>query len=146
MKHFEPGQPVLFRHDDSSPWNYSLYNRLDIGAEYHLIVGRYAVMDKNILPYNDNTKHLVGTDDNYTEWEPEPNTIIAVRNEKSEQWRYRLFLRKDDKNEYVCLSDNVSYQRYLQLPQNSSNPCAIIKKDVECCWQQATSIEESLKD
>lgn len=146
MKHFEPGQPVIYKSKHSRTWDYGLYNRITTCGTEHLVVGGFFVEDKNILPYNDDIKYLIGTDNDYIEWEPIPNTVIAVKNTESEQWRYRLFIKKNDKNEYVCLSDNVSYQRYLKLPQVGANSCAIVKKDVECCWQQATSIEESLKD
>lgn len=125
MKHFEPGQPILFRTTIARTWNYSLYNRITTCGTEHLIVGGCFVKDENILPYNDSTKYLLGTDDNYTEWKPKPNTIIAVRDDKEDAWRYRLFLYMDDQHRYVCKTD---------------------VRNGEWEWRYATSIEESLKD
>ena len=147
MQHFEPGQPIVCRNRNNGVWNYSIYNRpSDTYSNTHITIDHVQISDENILPFNEKTQHLVGKYINYTEYEPEPNTVIAVRNNEQEQWRYRLFLKKDDKNKYVCLSDSTSYQRYSQLPENSVNQCDIIKRDLECCWLQATSIEESKKD
>ena len=125
MKHFEPGQPVVYRTNNSPTWNYSLYNRITTCGTEHLVVGECFVEDKNILHYNDSTKCLIGTNNAYTEWEPVPNTVIAVRNNEESNWAYRLFLYIDNSNRYVCKTDasNNEYE-----------------------WQYATSIEESLKD
>ena len=125
MKHFESGQPIVFRTDNVSAWNYSLYNRISTDGTEHLVVGRFFVKDKNILAYNDNTKHLIGTTDNYNEWEPAPNTVIAVRDDDETDWKYRLFLYMNNENRYVCKTDGSTG---------------------EYEWQYATSIEESLKD
>ena len=125
MKRFEPGQPVIYRTNNSPTWNYSLYNRITTCGTEHLIVGGCFVKDKNILPYNDSTKYLLGTDNDYTEWEPVPNTVIAVRNNEENDWMYRLFLCMDDMGRYVCKTDGSTG---------------------EYEWQYATSIEESLKD
>lgn len=125
MKHFEPGQPVVYRTELSLVWNYSLYNRITTNGTEHLVVGGYCTRDKDILPYNNNTKHLIGTVNSYVEWEPEPYTVIAVRDDNKVNWKYRLFVCMDDENRYVCKTDGNT---------------------VEYAWQYATSIEESLKD
>lgn len=124
MKHFEPGQPVVYRTELSLVWNYSLYNRVTTNGAEHLVVGGYCTRDEDILPYNHNTKHLIGTVNSYVEWEPKPNTVIAVRDDSKVNWKYRLFVRMDDENRYVCKADGST---------------------VEYAWQYATSIEESKK-
>ena len=128
MKHFEPGQPVIYKSNHSRIWDYGLYNRITTCGTEHLVVGGFFIKDENILPYNDSIKYLIGTDNDYTEWKPEPNTVIAVRDHEQDSWMYRLFLCIDDKNRYVCKMDG-----------NSTN-----KHTYE--WKYATSIEESLKD
>ena len=125
MKHFEPGQPVIFRTSLLPTWNFSIYNRITTDGTEHLVVGGCFVKNENILPYNDNTKYLLGTINDYDEWEPEPNTVIAVRDDEEDDWMYRLFLYRDDMNRYVCKTDG---------------------SDGEYEWQYATSIEESLKN
>lgn len=147
MQHFEPGQPIICRCRANAIWNYNIYNRpSDAYSNTHITIDNVQIKDENILPFNEKTKHLIGKYTNYSEYEPEPNTVIAVRNQNTEQWSYRLFLKKDDKDRYVCLLDNTSYQHYLRLPNHSTNNHAIVKRDLECCWLQATSIEESKKD
>lgn len=127
MKHFEPGQPVVFRTDNLPVWNYGIYNRFSIDKTEHVTVGACFVKDKDILPYNDKTKHLIGTYYDYTEWEPEPNTIIAVRHNEKHSWKYRKFVYKDnDSNKYACIVEDDENEIHL--------------------WDFATSIEESLKD
>jgi hypothetical protein len=147
MKHFEPGQPIVCRSKNNGVWNYSIYNRpSDTYSDIHITIDHVQISDKNILPFNEKTQHLVGKYINYTEHEPEPNTVIAVRDKESESWSYRLFLRKDDENRYVCLLDNTSYQHYLILPKDSTDYDAVSKRDLEHHWLQATSIEESKKN
>lgn len=125
MKHFEPGQPILFRCNDNSAWSYSLYNRITTCGTEHLIVGGCFIKDKNILPYNDSTKYLLGTENDYIEWEPEPNTVIAVRHNENHSWKYRKFVYKDG-DKYACVVEDDENEIHL--------------------WGFATSIEESLKD
>lgn len=125
MKHFEPGQPIICRNRDNALWNYSIYNRpSDTYTDTHITIDHVQISDKNILPFNDNTKHLLGTNNDYTEWEPEPSTVIAVRDDEEDDWVYRVFLYRNDINFYVCKVDGSTG---------------------EYAWQYATSIEESLK-
>ena len=147
MQHFEPGQPIICRYRNNAIWNYNIYNRpSDAYSDTHITIDNTAIKDENILPFNEKTQHLVGKYTDYTKYEPEPNTVIAVRNKETEQWCYRLFIRKEAYNRYICLSDSTSYQYYLSLPESSVSCHTIVKKDLECCWPYATSIIESIKD
>ena len=126
MQHFEPGQPIICRYSNNAVWNYNIYNRpSDAYSNMHITIDNVPIKDENILPFNEKTQHLVGKYINYTEYEPEPNTVIAVRHNEKHSWKYRKFVYKDA-NKYACIVEDDENEIHL--------------------WDFATSIEESIKD
>lgn len=93
---FEPFQKVLVRLQEGEVWKCAFYDRKGVGA-YHIVIGpAYDPTDGNILPYNDETKHLLGTKDDPTPpWEPKPDELVAVRDYFEESWKARKFVREE---------------------------------------------------
>lgn len=64
---FKAGEEVLIRGSKREAWDYTLYNRPH-SKGLHLVVGHLeAIYDCHILPYNEQTKHLLGTTDDLEE-------------------------------------------------------------------------------
>lgn len=91
---FEPFQKVLVRLQEGEVWKCAFYDRKGVGA-YHIVIGpAYDPTDGNILPYNDETKHLLGTDNDPTpKWEPEEGELVAVRDLEDQNWVARKFIQ-----------------------------------------------------
>ena len=55
-------------------------------------------VDACIIPYSGN-EHLLGTTDSPTpKWVPKPGELVAVRDSENEEWKARVFLRRDSDN------------------------------------------------
>lgn len=94
---FEPFQKVLVRLQEGEVWKCAFYDRKGVGA-YHLVIGpAYDPTEGNILPYNDETKHLLGTDnDPAPKWEPQPMELVAVKDDEEASWKARRFCRVEN--------------------------------------------------
>lgn len=95
-KDFEPFQKVLVRLQEGEVWKCAFYDRKGVG-KYHIVIGpAYDPTDGNILPYNDETKHLLDTKNDPTpKWEPKPDELVAVRDNKQTNWFARKFIKKN---------------------------------------------------
>ena len=96
MQKFEPDQLVLVRHEDGWPWRLRRYSLFD-GIRHETQDGN-GWYDECILPYAEN-EHLLGTTDSPTpKWVPNPGELVAVRDSENEEWKARVFLRRDSDN------------------------------------------------
>ena len=104
MQHFEPDQLVLVRYIGNKVWRLKRYSFFD-GQEHETQDGA-TFSDKDILPYAGN-EHLLGTTDSpMPKWEPKPGELVAVRFVPDEEWKARVFIRRDSDNGiFECGSD-----------------------------------------
>ena len=61
ISNFKPFDKVLVRDDDDEPWRIAFYGYYNKEAHYSHFVG--SCWAKQCIPYNDDTKHLLGTTD-----------------------------------------------------------------------------------
>ena len=61
ISNFKPFDKVLVRDDDDEPWRIAFYGYYNKEAHYSHFVG--TCWAKQCIPYNDDTKHLLGTTD-----------------------------------------------------------------------------------
>ena len=96
---FEPFQPVLVR--IGGKWNADFFSHLedledlagDNVTRYMTASGK-SFIDYNILPYDDDTKHLLGTkDEPKPKWQPKPGELVAVSDDKK-KWFAQVFISK----------------------------------------------------
>jgi len=89
---FEPFQKVLVRDCDDSKWEINLFERM-VDGKYLCLAGAYY----QCLPYNNETKHLLGTTDSPTPPEPEFKwgDHVEVRNDKYNDWKKALFCNRN---------------------------------------------------
>ena len=102
MQKFEPFQKVLVRESVDEVWEADFYSHYNEGDHYtitHTPMNDDEVLSQFLIPYNDETKHLLGTTDSPTpKWEPKPGELVAVRDSENEEWKARVFLRRDSDN------------------------------------------------
>lgn len=74
---FEPYQKVLVR--ISGEWNAAFYSHRSEASGWHFTTAYSEFPPDRILPYNDETKHLLGTEDDFKpKWQPKPGELVAV--------------------------------------------------------------------
>ena len=101
MKKFNVFDPVLVRTGSTTPWSADFYDRLADGGKGHWCITGILVRDENILPYNEETKHLHNTIDEFTKWEPKKGEPILVKDNCDVTWTLRIFLKMQS-NRFVC--------------------------------------------
>lgn len=78
MKHqFKPFDQVLVRDDDNQVWHASIYSHYRSKANIH----KHRCIDDaytQCIPYNEETAHLIGTDEPYKEPEPKEWQIMGT--------------------------------------------------------------------
>ena len=92
MKKFNPFDRVLVRQSANHAWSADLYDRYIEVYNNHASVGGVLVEDTNILPYNEETRHLHGTVGELVKWKPKKGEPILVRDTDDEEWTLRIFL------------------------------------------------------
>ena len=76
---FEPYQKVLVR--ISGEWNAAFYSHRAEDSGWHFTTNYSGVPSDRILPYNDETKHLLGTEDDFKpkrKWKPKQGQLVAA--------------------------------------------------------------------
>lgn len=105
MTTFEPFQKVLVRESVDEVWQADLYSHCDEGLHYilgHPPINEDEFLSYFLIPYNDETKHLLGTTDSLAPtWEPKPGELVAVRQNDKTSWRPRVFAYRKGKY-FVC--------------------------------------------
>ena len=95
MKKFNAFDRVLIRQSANHAWSADLYDRYIEIYNNHAVVSGVLVEDENILPYNEKTKHLHNTVDEFVEWMPKKGEPILVRDNEDTYWNIRIFLGMD---------------------------------------------------
>jgi len=92
---FEPFQQILARVTHSKIWFATLFSHYTEDGEIATSTAHLFSPDA-VLPYNDNTAHLLGTTDDPTPPEPEFKfgDHVEVRAKESDPWEKAIFLRK----------------------------------------------------
>ena len=104
MKKFSAFEPVLVRISDNAKWHADFYDQLTANDERHQCMTNVLVKDENILPYNEETKHLHGTVGEYIKWIPKKGEPILVRDTNNERWAIRIFMGMEG-NYFVGITD-----------------------------------------
>jgi hypothetical protein len=104
MQKFNPFDPVLVRQSANHVWSVDLYDRYDRFFDNHVVISGATVEDTNILPYNEETRHLHGTVGEFTKWVPKKGEPILVKDDEMNNWTLRIFLGMRN-NKYMCTSD-----------------------------------------
>lgn len=107
---FEPFQKVLVRESMDEVWEADFYSHCEEGRHY--IIGHMRIdttdefLSNFLIPYNDETKHLLGTTDNFApKWEPKPGELVAVSRIGKELWKPRVFIRKSEEF-FICQNED----------------------------------------
>lgn len=113
---FEPFQRVLVRNDDIAYWGIDFFEEYAETLEYPYVCLTNSY--KQCLPYNDETKHLLGTDNSPTPPEPEFRWGDHVEAKLADGyvWEKAIYCFKE-KGKFVCLYPdshliNASYCRH----------------------------------
>ena len=96
MQKFEPDQLVLVKYAVNEIWRLRRYSFFD-GKEHETQDG-CTFSDRFIIPYSGNEQLLGTTDSPAPKWEPKPGELVAVRDSENEEWKARVFLRRDSDN------------------------------------------------
>jgi hypothetical protein len=111
---FQPLDPILYKaKDGTEKWLlrvFSHYGESDKGHKrVYTTTGWFSVEDYDVIPFNDETRHLLGTKDpapKHLGWEPEPGDLVAVRNKESDRWKARVFVRINEQEERAFMCDD----------------------------------------
>ena len=90
MQKFTVFEPVLIRDGNNARWFANFYDHPD--SKGHWCITGAFVTDENILPYNEETKHLHNTVGEFTKWKPKKGEPILVRDMDNERWTLRIFI------------------------------------------------------
>ena len=92
MKKFNAFDPVLVRANSNMQWHADFYDYMADGDKGHWCIASALVKDENILPYNEETKHLHHNVGEFTKWVPKKGEPILVRDMDNERWNVNIFI------------------------------------------------------
>lgn len=104
MKKFNVFDPVLVRANSNANWHADFYDHLTDDGKRHQCIASALVKDENILPYNEETKHLHNTVGEFVKWKPKKGEPILVRDDIDATWTFRIFMRMQD-TKFECTLD-----------------------------------------
>ena len=104
MKKFTAFEPILIRCSSMEKWSADFYDRFNSEYDEHCTITGTLVRDDNILPYNEETKHLHNTVGEFVKWKPKKGEPILVRDDCDVTWTLRIFLRMRD-DRFICTCD-----------------------------------------
>ena len=104
MQTFSAFDPILIRMNRMDEWTVDFYDRPHHECDEHWTITGSLITDKNILPYNEETKHLHGTVGEFVKWVPKKGEPILVRDTDDERWTIRIFMGMEDKY-FVGITD-----------------------------------------
>jgi hypothetical protein len=93
MKEFSVFEPVLIRTSKYNRWTADFYDYPSDDKETHWTLTGAAIPDSDILPYNEETKHLHNTVGEFVKWKPKKGEPILVRDTDDERWTLRIFIK-----------------------------------------------------
>lgn len=99
MQRFEPDQLVLVREKRETVWRLTHYShRIQGDKRWSVTIDGKVWEPHQIIPYTGNEHFLGTTDSPKPKWEPKPGELVAVRDSENEEWKARVFLRRDSDN------------------------------------------------
>jgi hypothetical protein len=104
MQKFNVFDPILIRIHSEDEWTADFYDRPNYPCNEHYTLTGSIIADKNILPYNEETKYLHGTVGEFTKWVPKKGEPILVRDMDNERWTIRIFMGMEG-NYFVGITD-----------------------------------------
>lgn len=119
MKKFNVFDPILVRTSNTAHWSADFYDHLDDTSKRHWCITGTPIKDENILPYNDDTKHLHNTVGEFVKWEPKKGEAILVRDTDDEEWTIRIFIKMRNKM-FVATSEPET--SHLAVKWNQAKP------------------------
>ena len=103
MKKFNAFDPVLIRTSSNTLWTADFYDRIADGGKGHWCITGALVKNENILPYNEETKHLHNTVGEFTKWVPKKGEPIFVKDSDG-KWVIRIFIEMRGKY-FACTTE-----------------------------------------
>ena len=103
MQKFNPFDRVLVRQSANHAWSADMYDRFIEMFNQHVVISGASVEDTDILPFNEETKHLHNTVGEFIKWKPKKGEPIFVKDDDDTTWTIRIFLAMHN-NRYVCTS------------------------------------------
>lgn len=83
---FKPFDQVLVRDADTQPWKCGIFSHYNKNSEYeYLCIGDLYMQ---CIPYNEETKHLLGTTKAYKQPQPKTYCVEWVSNSKTQRVEY----------------------------------------------------------
>jgi hypothetical protein len=104
MKEFKVFDPVLIRDHNNARWFADFYDHPYDAGEGHWCITGALVKDENILPYNEETKHLHNTVGEFVKWVPKKGEPILIK-DTGGNWVIRIFLEMRGKY-YACTTEH----------------------------------------
>lgn len=103
MQKFTVFEPVLIRTSKYDRWTADFYDYPSDNSKEHWTVAGSLVSDSNILPYNEETKHLHNTVGEFTKWKPKKGEPILVKDSDG-KWIIRIFIEMRGKY-FACTTE-----------------------------------------
>lgn len=113
MKKFSVFEPVLIRIGKYDRWTADFYDYPSDNSEEHWTVAGSLISDSDILPYNEETKHLHNNVGEFTKWVPKKGEPILVRDYDNQKWTLRVFLEMN--KEYFVTTDKLDTPNCLSF-------------------------------
>ena len=118
MDAFKRFDEVLYKNVLTGEWMAGYYygnHQEDKSSHVVLVKSALPYNEGEVIPFNEETKHLLGTCKPYIPWKPERGKMIAVRDCNDVEWSARVFIRFDNLSKtFVTVPHGMSYKRYLQ--------------------------------
>ena len=118
MDTFKRFDEVLYKNVLTGEWSVGYYygnHQGDKGSHVVLVKSALPYNEDEVIPLNEETKHLIGTCKPYIHWKPEKGKMIAVRDCNDVEWSARVFIRFDNLSKtFVTVPHGMSYKRYMQ--------------------------------
>lgn len=119
MKKFNAFDPVLIRMHSNDEWSADFYDRFDSVHVQHWTITGALIADDNIIPYNEETKHLHGIIGEFIKWKPKKGEPILVRDTDDERWTLRIFIKMHNRMFVATSEPDASH---LAVKWNQAKP------------------------
>lgn len=119
MQKFNVFDPVLIRVDNKTRWTADFYDHPASGDKGHVCITGVFIKNENILPYNEETKHLHNTVGEFVKWKPKKGEPILVRDIDDERWTLRIFIKMRNRMFVATAEPDASH---LAVAWNQAKP------------------------
>ena len=121
MKEFSVFEPVLIRNTKYDRWTADFYDYPSDNSEEHWTIAGSLVSDSDILPYNEETRHLHNNVGEFVKWKPKKGEPVLVKDDDSVTWAIRIFVAMQD-NRYICTSFLEDGYTYTTVAWDQAKP------------------------